>query len=104
IAVADDFKTAQLKSLLSRAFANWRKAGQSMPSVAQPTGSKTRRVLLIDAPDAVQSYFWAGDVSVAKKDPRRAPLDIVNTLFGGRFTAMLNTELRIKSGLSYGAS
>lgn len=104
IAVAGDFKSAQLKSLLSRAFANWRKAGQPMPSVPKPTDIATRRVLLIDAPDAVQSYFWAGDVNVAKKDPRRAPLDIVNTLFGGRFTSMLNTELRIRSGLSYGAS
>jgi predicted Zn-dependent peptidase len=61
-------------------------------------------VLLVDAPDAVQSYFWAGDVNVAKNDPRRASLDIVNTLFGGRFTSMLNTELRIRSGLSYGAN
>ncbi len=72
IAVAGDFKSAQLKSLLSRAFANWRKAGQPMPSVPKPTDVTTRRVLLVDAPDAVQSYFWAGDVSVAKKDPRRA--------------------------------
>ena len=104
IAVAGDFKSAQLKSLLSRAFSNWRKAGQPMPSVPKPTEVSTRRVLLIDAPDAVQSYFWVGNASVAKRDPRRAPLDIVNTLFGGRFTSMLNTELRIKSGLSYGAS
>jgi predicted Zn-dependent peptidase len=104
IAVAGDFKSAQLKSLLSRAFSNWRKAGQPMPIVPKPAEVSTRRVLLIDAPDAVQSYFWVGNSSVAKKDPRRAPLDIVNTLFGGRFTSMLNTELRIKSGLSYGAS
>ncbi len=33
----------------------------------------------------------------------RATLDLVNTLYGGRFTSILNTELRIKSGLSYGA-
>lgn len=104
IAVAGDFKSAQLKSLLSRAFSNWRKAGQPLPSVPKPVDVTTRRVLLIDAPDAVQSYFWAGDVNVARQDPRRATLDIVNTLFGGRFTSMLNTELRIRSGLSYGAS
>jgi len=60
--------------------------------------------VLIDAPDSVQSYFWAGNVGVARGDPRRAALDIVNTLFGGRFTSMLNTELRIRSGLTYGAS
>lgn len=104
IAVAGDFKTAQLKTSLSRAFANWRKAGKSLPVLPKQTGVTARRVLLVDAPDAVQSYFWCGDIGVAKNDPRRASLDIVNTLFGGRFTSMLNTELRIRSGLSYGAS
>lgn len=104
IAVAGDFKTAQLKPLLSKAFANWRKAGKPLPTVPNQNEVSERRVLLIDAPDAVQSYFWCGDVSVAKNDPRRASLDIVNTLFGGRFTSMLNTELRIRSGLSYGAN
>lgn len=104
IAVAGDFKTSQLKSLLSRAFAGWRKAGVALPAITQPAAIGERRVLLVDAPDAVQSYFWAADVSVAKNDPRRATLDIVNTLFGGRFTSMLNTELRIRSGLSYGAT
>jgi predicted Zn-dependent peptidase len=103
IAVAGDFKTSQLKSLLSRAFSGWRKAGAPLPPISKPSDVGGRRVLLIDAPDAVQSYFWAADVSVAKSDPRRASLDVVNTLFGGRFTSMLNTELRIRSGLSYGA-
>jgi predicted Zn-dependent peptidase len=51
----------------------------------------------------VQSYFWAGNVGVARSFPRRAPLDVVNTLFGGRFTSMLNSELRIRTGLTYGA-
>jgi predicted Zn-dependent peptidase len=104
IAVAGDFKTPQLKSLLSRAFSGWRKAGATLPAITKPAATSGRRVLLVDAPDAVQSYFWAADVSVAKNDPRRATLDIVNTLFGGRFTSMLNTELRVRSGLSYGAN
>jgi len=103
IAVSGDFKTSQLKSLLSRAFSGWRKAGTPLPAIPKPADIGGRRVLLIDAPDAVQSYFWAADVSVAKSDPRRASLDVVNTLFGGRFTSMLNSELRIRSGLSYGA-
>ena len=61
-------------------------------------------MLLVDAPESVQSYFWAGNVAVAKSDPRRAALDVTNTLFGGRFTSMLNSELRIRTGLSYSAS
>ena len=58
----------------------------------------------MDAPESVQSYFWAGNIAVAKSDPRRAALDVTNTLFGGRFTSMLNSELRIRTGLSYSAS
>jgi predicted Zn-dependent peptidase len=40
---------------------------------------------------------------VNKQYPQHAALDLVNTLYGGRFTSILNTELRIKSGLSYSA-
>jgi zinc protease len=104
LAVAGDFKTAQIKQRISRAFSGWRKAGAALPPVPKPQPVASRRVLLIDAPESVQSYFWAGNVAVAKSDPRRAALDITNTLFGGRFTSMLNTELRIRTGLSYGAS
>jgi zinc protease len=104
VSVTGDFKTAQMKQLLSRAFAGWRKAGAALPAVPKPERSSERRVLLVDAPDSVQSYFWAGNVGVPRKDPRRAALDVTNTLFGGRFTSSLNTELRIRTGLSYGAS
>jgi predicted Zn-dependent peptidase len=104
LAVVGDFKIAQMKQTLSRAFSGWRKAGVKLSSLPVPTKITGRRVLLIDAPDSVQSYFWAGNVGVARGDPRRAPLDVANTLFGGRFTSMLNGELRIRTGLSYGAS
>jgi predicted Zn-dependent peptidase len=52
----------------------------------------------------VQTYFWLGNVGVDRRYSGRPALDLVNTLYGGRFTSILNTELRIKSGLSYGAS
>jgi predicted Zn-dependent peptidase len=51
----------------------------------------------------VQTHFWIGAVGVDRHYPHRAALDLVNTLYGGRFTSIVNTELRIKSGLSYGA-
>jgi predicted Zn-dependent peptidase len=61
-------------------------------------------VVLVDAPGSVQTYFWLGNVGVDRRYSGRPALDLVNTLYGGRFTSILNTELRIKSGLSYGAS
>jgi zinc protease len=103
LAVAGDFKAAQLKQRISRAFSGWRKAGTALPPIPKAERVASRRVLLVDAPESVQSYFWAGNVAVAKSDPRRPSLDVTNTLFGGRFTSMLNTELRIRTGLSYSA-
>jgi predicted Zn-dependent peptidase len=63
-----------------------------------------RRVLLVDKPGATQTYFWLGNVGADRTDPARGAQSVVNTVFGGRFTSMLNTALRIESGLTYGAS
>jgi zinc protease len=103
LAVVGDFRTAQMKQMLSRALSGWRKAPAPMPPVTAAPQLVGRRVLLVDAPDSVQSYFWAGNVGVSRQDKRRVVLDVVNTLLGGRFTSMLNTELRVRTGLSYGA-
>lgn len=104
LAVAGDFRTAIMRRLLTQALSSWRKAPTRLPTIPAPAPVRQRSVLLIDAPESAQSYFWLGNVGVARSDPRRAALDVINTLFGGRFTSMLNTELRIRSGLSYGAS
>jgi zinc protease len=103
LAVTGDFKTAQMKQALDRAFSGWRKATAPLPHATAPVAPEGRQVLLIDAPESVQSYFWMASMGVARNFRERAPLEVVNTLFGGRFTSMLNTELRIRSGLSYGA-
>src|SRR6201994_4182051 len=74
-----------------------------MIQLPQPAHVRERSVLLVASPGSVQTYFWIGNVGVDRHYPHRAALDLVNTLYGGRFTSILNTELRIKSGLSYGA-
>jgi predicted Zn-dependent peptidase len=61
-------------------------------------------LLLVDKPDATQTYFYIGQPGVDRKNPDRVTLQLVNTLFGGRFTSMLNEELRVNSGLTYGAN
>ncbi len=103
VTVAGDFNLADMKQRLRKAFGGWRKAQAALPPPASAARISGRRVLLVDSPGSVQTYFWIGNVGVARGFPQRAALDLVNTLFGGRFTSMLNTELRIKSGLSYSA-
>jgi zinc protease len=104
ITVVGDFDSATMLQQLERAFGTWRKAGAPLPSVPPPTRVTGRPVLLVDKPGATQTYFWLGNVGASRTDPARTAQSVVNTVFGGRFTSMLNTELRIKSGLTYGAS
>ena len=71
-------------------------------AMARPAGSN--RLLLIDKPDATQTYFRIAQPGISRTDPDRTTLQLLNTLFGGRFTSMLNDALRVNSGLTYGAS
>lgn len=103
MALVGDFKTKTMTGQVRRAFGSWKEAEVPVPSIPEPKPAKGRRVLLVDKPDATQTYFWIGNLGVARNDPDRVVLDVANTAFGGRFTSMLNTELRIKTGLSYGA-
>lgn len=103
LAVVGDFDAKKLAAKLEAALGGWARAGASAP-VAPPTRSmKGRRVLLVDKPDATQTYFWIGNTGISRGDTGRVDVMLANTFLGGRFTSLLNTELRIKSGLSYGA-
>ena len=104
ISVVGDFKSAEMETKLKGLFGAWSgvaPAPVAVPAMKPVTG---RHVVLVDKPDATQTYFIVGNVGISETDPDRAPVRVVNLLFGGRFTSMFNDELRIKSGYSYGAS
>lgn len=73
--------------------------------LAEPASARRSepRLLLVDKPDATQTYFNIALPGVHRTHPDRTALWVVNTLFGDRFTSMLNDELRVNSGLTYGA-
>ncbi len=105
LAVVGDFASADMEKALRDRFGAW--TSKEKPAAVQLAAAKPvtgRRLLLVDKPDATQTNFMIGNVGVARSDPDRVAIEVVNTLFGGRFTSMINTELRIKNGLTYGAS
>ena len=103
IAIAGDFDPAAVRMQVQQAFGGWANATGPLPQVTARARETGRRVLLVDKPGATQSYFALANIGSQRGDPAEAAQDLVQTAFGGRFTSMLNTELRIKSGLSYGA-
>ncbi|HEY6484128.1 MAG TPA: pitrilysin family protein [Steroidobacteraceae bacterium] len=101
--VAGDVDVNWLRQEVIRLFAKWPRAARNCGKLPRPLRVTERRILLVDSPGSTQAHFWIGNVGVDRHYPERATLDLVNALYGGRFTSLLNTELRVKSGLSYGA-
>ncbi len=103
LSVAGDFQTADMKKKLEEVFGQW--PSKPVPPVKIPVipPAKGKKLLLVDKPDATQTYFAIGNVATAAGDPDRVAIRLVNTVFGGRFTSLLNEALRVESGLTYGA-
>lgn len=103
VSVSGDVTASDVIERLTGDFAEFRRAGAAIVELPQARKETTRRVLLVDKPGATQTYFWIGNIGVAVDYQDRVELDLANTVFGGRFTSMLNTALRVESGLTYGA-
>src|SRR5882672_11175158 len=104
LAVAGEFNSAELKRKLEDTLGAW--PAKAAPAVNIPATAvvKEKRLLLVDKPDATQTYFVIGNVGVTANDPDRVAIRVVNTAFGGTFASLLNTALRIDSGYTYGAN
>ncbi|MEW5977750.1 MAG: pitrilysin family protein [Acidobacteriota bacterium] len=98
-----DFETQAIEEQLKAQLLSWSDRPVTPVEIPLPSRVSGRRLLLIDKPDATQTYFQFGNLGVSRTHPDRTAVQLINTLLGGRFTSLLNTELRINSGLTYGA-
>jgi predicted Zn-dependent peptidase len=103
VVAAGDVDAANATAAIAKAVAGvpagqmylWKKA-------ELPTRAETQ-VAIVDKADATQTQILIGMPGIDRRDPNRIALWLVNTLFGGRFTSILNDELRVNTGLTYGA-
>jgi zinc protease len=104
LALAGDFQAGEMKKKIEAVFGGW--AAKAAPTVkAEAAGTaKGKRLLLVNKSDATQTYFVIGNVGISATDPDRVAVQVVNSVFGSRFTSMLNEALRVESGLTYGAT
>jgi len=105
INIVGDFNSKDMKVTLTKLFSSWEKSSKEKENLAsKPINKPTEtRVLLVNKSDAKETTFYIGSPGISRNNPDYIAIDVVNTLFGGRFTSMLNDELRVNSGLTYGA-
>jgi len=104
-AVVGNIEKEKLVEMLEATLGKWTGPGPAASLAAVPAFPKPkgRKLVLVDKPDATQAYWILGAPGYPLGDPLTPQADVMNTLFGGRFTSWLSTELRIKRGLTYGA-
>lgn len=105
ICIVGDFVTKDMKATLTKLFSGWEKSMVEKENLASkpivlPSENK---VLLVNKEDAKEATFYIGSSGISRNNPDFVAIEVVNTLFGGRFTSMLNDELRVNTGLTYGA-
>lgn len=105
ITLVGDFSTKEMKASITKLFSEWKKGKEVKEDLSTLTYKKPTesRVLLINKEDANETTFFIGAPGISRNNPDYIAIDVVNTLFGGRFTSMLNDELRVNTGLTYGA-
>jgi DNA-directed RNA polymerase len=105
IAVVGDFDAKQMKQQLNGLFAAWKNTSKVAPAklAALPSAVNQAEVLLVNKSDAIETTFMIGGPGVAQDNPDYVGISVINTVLGGRFTSWLNDELRVNSGLTYGA-
>lgn len=106
ISVVGDFNTNEMKLLITKLFSSWKMSTSKSINVAEkalPIIAESK-VLLVNKEDAKETTFIIGGKGISRNNPDYVAIEVVNTLFGGRFTSMLNDALRVNSGLTYGAS
>lgn len=104
IAVVGDFDTASMRKKVSGLFSAWTaESGMRASAYGEIPQRDTARVLLVNKDDATETRFLIGHFGVPQSHPDFVPIQVVNTVLGGRFTSWLNDELRVNRGLTYGA-
>ena len=89
---------------LREAFGAWRARPDGVPPpIPAAPPLTTRRVLLVDKPDATQTQIRFGNVAMRRNDLDFLPATVANTILGGGFTSRLIEELRVKRSLTYSA-
>jgi zinc protease len=104
LALGGDITPEQAFAAAEKYFGGWPKLDVSAVPPAMPRAPAATRVWLIDKPEAVQTQIRVGKLAIRRNDPDYLPLDVTNHIFGGSYNSRLNTEVRIKKGLTYGAS
>jgi zinc protease len=103
LAVVGDVTTEEAFAGAERAFGAWGPSEQIGEAPVDPP-APTRRVVIVDRPDAVQTEIRVGNIALPRRHPDYLALNLAMRILGGEGGNRLHRVLRSERGLTYGAS
>ncbi|MDB5464332.1 MAG: peptidase family [Phenylobacterium sp.] len=104
LVLTGDITAEQGFALAEKTFGGWAKPPTPLPAPPTITPAAKPRAIAIDLPGTGQAAVTLVKPGIARSDPDYYPGIVANTLLGGGYSSRLNLEIRVKRGLSYGAS
>ncbi len=104
LVLTGDITADQGFALAERAFGGWARPSTPMPAAPAIVPRAAPRAIAIDLPGTGQAAVNLAKSGIARSDPDYYSGLVANAVLGGGYSAKLNLEIRVKRGLSYGAS
>jgi len=92
-------------ALAQQAFADWKKPDAPLAAATAPASAvRAQPPLVIDIPRIGQAAVLMGSIGPSRRSDDYFATLVANNVLGGGYSARLSEEIRVKRGLSYGAS
>ena len=103
LGVVGDITTEEAMAAAEKAFGDWQ--AHDLPAIEPSTPpDPTRRVVVVNKPDAVQTELRVGHLGLPRTHKDYLAFDLLMKILGGEGANRLHRVLRSERGLTYGAS
>ena len=103
LAIVGDVTSKEAFAAAERVFGGWPRGEIQPLKIAEPP-QPTRRIVIVDKPDAVQTEIRVGQLAIPRKHPDYLAWDLAVKILGGEGANRLHRVLRSERGLTYGAA
>ena len=103
LAIVGDVTSKEAFAAAEKTFGAWPRAALTFDKPIDPP-APTRRIVIVDKPDAVQTEIRIGQLAIPRKHPDYLAWDLAVKILGGEGANRLHRVLRSEHGLTYGAS
>jgi len=102
LAIVGDVTAEEAFAAAKKVFGDWQRRDLPVATFVQPP-DPTRRVIVVNKPDAVQTELRVGHIGIARKHQDYMAVNLAIRILGGEGSNRLHQVLRTERGLTYGA-